>query len=346
MPVLPNVLERFLARRGKIPPLLLDLGVPMFQVGVMLAALEVGIFEHLEEEPRELAALARETGCAERGLQNLLDALVPMGWVEEEQGGYRLSPLAVETLPMDLIGELAPFLKTQVEMLLEGARGVREAPEDGIFGWEQVQSGEVGRSYQANMRWLASHTVEEVVGKVDLSPPPRRMLDVGGAHGLYTVAFCEKYPDLEGTVLDWEIGLESARETLADRPEVADRIDLVERDFEREELPGGYDFAFLGNIVHGVSPEGNRELFGKLAAATTDRGTVALVDQLAGVSGSHYARSLAALIGFNLFLFSGGRSYEYDRLRDWLAGAGFTDCRRDDLRQPGFSLVVARKEGP
>ncbi len=345
MPVLPNVLERFLARRGTIPPLLLDLGVPMFQMGVMFAALDVGILEELDREPGSVADLAERTGTAERGLQNLLDALEPMGYVEADRGTYRLSSLAADTLPMDLIGEMPPFFKAQARMFFDAARGVEGAPEDGVFGWDEVRSGEVGRSYQATMRWLASETVDEVIRKLTLSPAPRRMLDVGGAHGLYTVAFCKKYPEMEGTVLDWEIGLESARETLADEPDVADRIDLVARDFEEEEIPGGYDFAFLGNIVHGVSPEGNRELFRKLADATTDRGVVGIVDQLAGVSGSHFSRSMAALLGFNLFLFSGGRSYEYEALRAWLADAGFTECSRRGLRQPGFSLVVARKGG-
>lgn len=345
MPVLPNVLERFFARRGKIPPLLLDGPVPLFQIGVMIAAMELEVFERLDEGPKELAGLARETGASERGLQNLLDALVPLGYVEEDGGTYRLTPVAADRLPIGDLATMAPFFRAQAELHLEATRGVREAPEDGVFGWEPVRSGEVGRGYQAAMRWLGSLTVDEVAGKVNLSPPPRRMLDVGGAHGLYTVAFCEKHPDLEGTVLDWEIGLASARRTLEEHPETADRIELLERDFEREELPGGYDLAFLGNIVHGLSPEGNRELFDKLADATTGRGVLALVDQLAGVSGSRFARTMAALMGFNLFLFSGGRSYEYERLRGWLADAGFPSCERKDLRQPGFSLVVARKAG-
>lgn len=344
MPVLPNVLERFLARRGVIPPLLLDVGVAMFQFGSVLTALEVGLFGALQDGPADAATLARRTGCSERGLRNLLQVLDPLGYVEKSGDTFRLTKTARRTLPLQELETMAPFFRSQAETFVrDGARGVREAPEDGVFGWEGVQSGEVGRGYQAAMRWLGSQTVPEVVKKVKLSPPPRAMLDVGGAHGLYTVAFCRKYPEMKGTVLDWEIGLESARRTLEGEREVADRIDLLERDFEREELPDGYDFAFLGNIVHGLSPDGNRELFAKLGRATTDRGTVALVDQLAGVSGSHFARSMAALLGFNLFLFSGGRSYEYDQLRSWLEAAGFGRCERKKLRQPGFSLVIARK---
>lgn len=343
MPVLPNVLERFLARRGKIPPLLLDTAVPIFQFGAMIAAMELRLFEHLDDGSRELAGLARETGASERGLQNLLDVLEPLGYVERDGEAYRLTEVASDTLPVDDLATMVPFFKAQERMHLDAARGVREAPEDGIFGWEPVRSGDVGRGYQAAMRWLAGTTVEEVADAVDLSPPPRRMLDVGGAHGLYTVAFCEKYPEMEGTVLDWEIGLQSARRTLEENPDVADRIELVERDFEREELPGGYDFVFLGNIVHGVSPDGNRELFRKIGRATTGRGAVAVVDQFAGVSGSRFSRAMAAMLGFNLFLFSGGRSYEYDRVRAWLDDAGFPECRREGLRQPGFSLLLARK---
>lgn len=124
---------------------------------------------------------------------------------------------------------------------------------------------------------------------------------------------------------------------------MARRIELVPRDFEEEELPGGQDLAFLGNIVHGISPEGNRELFGKLARATTERGVVALVDQLAGVGGSRFSRCMASLIGFNLFLFSGGRAYGFEQLRTWLSDAGFGETRRIKLRQPGFSLVLANR---
>lgn len=344
MPLQPNLIERFLIRRGILPGPLLDLSMSTFQFWAMIGAMELGLFEHLDQGPLTVEELAERTDAAERGIERLVRALEPLGYLESTNGRYRLSSAAERSLPVGEFQKMAPFFKTQLLEMEDAVRGFREAPDDGIVGWEPVQSGEVGRSYQVTMRWLAAESVEEVVDKVDLPEGTRRLLDVGGGHGLYTVEFCRQHPELRGTVLDWPIGLEAAADTLEENPDVADRIDLVERDFQEEELPDGYDVAFLGNIVHGVSPEGNQELLQKLARATTERGTVAILDQLAGVSGSTFGRGVASLLGLGLFLFTGGRNYEYETLKDWLSEAGFPHVSHHDLQQPGFSLVVARKQ--
>ncbi len=343
MPLKTNFIERFLINRGTVPSLMTDLALPMFQLMAMIGAMRVGFFRQLKEGPADLETLSERTGASERGLRVLVRALEPMGYVKKKGDTYSLTKMA-RKMPIDQLQSMTPFFQHQAEVVLpQAGRGVREAPEEGVYGWEHVQSGEIGRAYQATMRWLASGMVDEVVKKISLPDGAERMLDLGGSHGLYTVAFCEKYPGLEGTILDWEIGLEEARKTLDEHPDMASRIDLHEADFEEEELPGGYDFVFLGNIVHGISPEGNRELFGKLGRATTERGVVGIQDQFAGISGSQFARAVAGLAGLNLFMFSGGRAYDIENIKSWLADAGFADSKLHKLKQPGMSLLVAQK---
>lgn len=354
MPLQPNLIERQLIKRGVIPGMLLDGALSLMAGQAIVATLELEVFEHLRDGPADVETLAGRTDASVQGMANLVRVLTALGYLAQRNGAYRLTDAARRSLPEGDHRFMGLFVKEQGRLGLDAARAVRDAPEEGIIGWETVQTGEVGEGYQATMRWLASDLVDPVVDAVSLPTGARRMLDVGGSHGLYTVRFCEEHPGLKGTVLDWPIGLEAARKTLESQPEMADRIDLVERDFEREELPDGYDFAFLGNIVHGLSPEGNQELFGKLADATTERGTVAIVDQVADPPGgsrlpfnpmdSSFAEAVAALVGFNLFLFSGGRSYDYDDLETWFSDTGFQDVAYKPLRQsPGFSLVIARK---
>lgn len=357
MPLQPNLIERQLIKRGIIPGLLVDLGVSTFKQEVLIAAIETGLFDHLQDKPGSVEDLARRTGAAVEGVGNLLRALEPLGYVEKEGSAdrYRLSAAAERGLPEGDMQVMLPFFKDQIQhMALKAAVGVKHAPEGGVYGWERVKSGKRGRAYQEAMRWLASDIVPEVVKRVNLPRGAARMLDVGGSHGLYTVAFCDKHEGLQGTVIDWDIGLDSARRTLKERPDMVQRIDLMEVDFEREELPGGYDFAFLGQIVHGVSVEGNQKLLAALARATTDNGAVAILDQFADPpkskvplpdpGASNFGQGVAALLGFNLFLFSGGRSYAYDDVASWLRAAGFTEVSHIPLpKSPGYSVIVGGK---
>lgn len=355
MPLMPNLIERQLIKRQIIPGLLLDLGISTFKQATLIAAIETGVLDILKQGPMDLDGLSEQTGASEEGLQNLLRALEPLGYVETVDGIYHLTSAARRGLPDEDMQTMLPFFKEQIRhMALDAATAVRQAPEDGIYGWERVQSGDEGRAYQEAMRWLASDLVDDVVDKIDLPDGAGRVLDVGGSHGLYTVRFCRTHPDLEGTIIDWEIGLENARKTLEDHPDMADRIELLEVDFEEEELPTGYDLAFLGQIIHGISPDGNQALFEKLARATTDKGTVAILDQFEDPpkkgwlpfdpTSSAFGDGIAALLGFNLFLFSGGRSYRYDDVATWLAEAGFPEVSHIPLpKSPGYSLIVARK---
>jgi hypothetical protein len=337
-----------------MPGLMLDAGISVFGAQAVIVALELGVFDHPREGPLDVETLADRANASARGMKILVRALVSLGYLREENGRYELSKAARRTLSEEDLDAIGAYFREYARVCAgEATRAVRYAPEDGVFGWERVQEGEVGRGYQASMRWLASNFVDEVVEKVNPPEGAQRMLDVGGSHGLYTVRFCQEHPDLEGTVLDWEIGLEQAEKTLDDHPEMADRIDLIERDFEREQIPDGYDFAYLGNIIHGLDPAGNQALFEKLATATTDVGRVAILDQIEAdddsmlgrlnPTNSAFTRGVAALGGFNLFLFSGGRTYSYNELSTWLADAGFTDASYSRLKAPGMSRVVARK---
>lgn len=119
----------------------------------------------------------------------MVKALEPMGYVTRIDGKLALTKMAKKK-PIDLLETMAPYFRHQAAQTIPHvARGIKEPPEDGVYGWKHVKGGEVGRGYQTSMRWLASGTVDEVVGKIDLPGGAKFMLDVGGSHGLYTVAF-------------------------------------------------------------------------------------------------------------------------------------------------------------
>lgn len=346
MPLRPNFIERQVIKMGLVPAPLLDLGLPIFMSTALIGAGEIDLFRKIDERPASLEALAKTTGCKERALHNLLRVLVSLGYVEKQNEKYTLTKYTKKALPIEIFKDIIPFFRDQLLLSLQNVgRALREAPEEGIIGWERVKGGELGRSYQIAMRWLASSTVAEVTKKVNLPDGIMKMIDVGGSHGLYCVEMCRKHPALQATVLDWPIGIENTKETLQLETDVSNRIDTIEADYNQDEITYGYDYAFLGNIVHGNSPEQNQKLFKKLAEATSDNGTIGILDQFGNISGSRFTKSVASLVGWGLFLFANGRAYAIEEVIQWLNEAGFQKTKIKPLKKtPGFTLLIASKQ--
>jgi hypothetical protein len=318
----------------------------MFQASALLTAGDIGLFGYLKGGPLLLDEIKVRTHTSLHGLSVLLNCLVNLGYLDRNGDEYRLTKAMRRSFPVDLFPEMVPFFRAVNAKLNQATEAVKTDPEGGIMGWDMVKGGDVGRSYQTAMRWLGSSMVKEVASHIQFGALPKTMLDVGGSHGLYCVEFCRRYAGLRATILDWPIGLDNARATLAAERDVAPRIDLVEGDFEREDLPErGYDFVFLGNIVHGLREEANQLLFRKIAAVTSSGAAIAILDQYSNVRGSAFVKGVASLIGWNLFLFAGGRAYDFDALAKWLDDAGFGFAKLTHLsRSPGFSLITARKK--
>lgn len=346
MPLRPNLIERILIHIGIIPTALLDTGISMFQASALLTAGDIRLFNYLKNGPLTIENLKENTSCSIHGLQVLLTCMINLGYLNKTGDNYALTKSMQRSFPIDIFPEMVPFFRAINLKLNNSTTAVKNNPAGGIMGWDFVKSGEVGNSYQAAMRWLGSSTVKEVVSKIKLPHSPKRMLDVGGSHGLYCVEFCRKFPELKATVLDWAIGLENAKLTLTQEKDVAERIDLFECDFEKENLPAEkYDFVFLGNIIHGLDENANQLLFKKIADSTTPNATIAILDQFSNVKGSAFTKGVASLIGWNLFLFAGGRAYEFDIVKKWLETVGFYSPSLTHLkRSPGFSFNTAMKK--
>jgi ubiquinone/menaquinone biosynthesis C-methylase UbiE len=77
----------------------------------------------------------------------------------------------------------------------------------------------------------------------------KKMVDVGGGSGLYSIALCQKYPELQSTILDVKETLEVTREMISNRPEKT-RIDLREGDFLNDSLGEELDIVLLSDVIY------------------------------------------------------------------------------------------------
>ncbi|MFP5239693.1 MAG: methyltransferase [Acidobacteriota bacterium] len=189
---------------------------------------------------------------------------------------------------------------------------------------------------------LASAIAPGLAKSLDLGGAAR-LLDLGGGPGTYAVHFCLANPGLRATVYDLPTSEAFARE-VAQRHGVAGRVDFVAGDYLAEGLPGGFDVAWLSQILHAQSPEECGTIIAKAARALRPGGLLFIHEFL--LDDAMDGPLFPALFSLNMLLGTqGGQSYSGGQLRAMLAAAGFKDVTRLDFRGPNDSGILRAVAG-
>jgi hypothetical protein len=314
---------------------------------VVCVAVRLGLFEALGTAALSADDVARRIGADARGTMLLLEALEALGYVRHRGARYANTVTTARWLlpgsPNDLGGGI-PFFENMVfdrwGHLEESVR--RGRPALPSADWV-AQRSDGWRIYQQGMIATARMVTDEVVSRVRLPPGARRLLDVGGGHGLYSVQFCRRQSGLSATVFDTAPALDIARDVVAAEG-MQDRVTLQAGDFWVDALGAGYDVALVFNILHAYAPERNVELLRRVGGAVRAGGHLLVMEQLGGDGTSGLARVVVRLQALNYFNDLGAQTYAFEDVASWLATAGFHSTRRLALRKtPGFSLLLAVK---
>lgn len=336
-----NPLEYLALRANLVPRAAAEAWGGVAATGVLAAAARAGVFVRLAQGPAPADKIAADLGLESEPTELLLGCLHAAGYLTLRRGRYRIarrerrwldpgSPLGVGAF-VDATGDYFDWWRDLGEVLRSG-RPVDHhdvPPEDPYW-----------RRYMLGQRDLARLSAVEVASRLDLERPPRRILDVGGGHGLYSAALCHRYPEATATVLDLPGAVEAARGTLP--ASVRDRVSYIAGDARTAELPGDQDLVLCFNLVHHLREPEIRALLARVHAALAPDGTLAVLDAFA--EPARRGDQGAACLGMFMFLSSGSRVFTPRQLAGWLVAAGFAAPRVVPVRRvPGLALYRARR---
>jgi SAM-dependent methyltransferase len=310
---------------------------------VLLCGAELDLFTLLAEKPLSAQAVAKERDADLRGVTILLDALSASGYLCKTNGRYQTEPSAVPLLSADVPESLLPIILHQGWVWRSWSRLT-----DIISGKVTANMGETGalaegsiESFIAAMHVIASKKAPEVVEAVNPGKA-RRLLDVGGGSGTYTLAFLAAVPEMQATLFDLPRVIEMARNR-AQEAGVEDRVNLVAGDFYKDPLPPGHDLALLSAIIHQNSQEENKFLYKRIYDALDPGGRIVVRDYV--MSSDRTEPFEGAIFAVNMLAGSqGGNTYTYQEIADSLAAVGFHRIRLMQI-QGMFSLVEGYRKG-
>jgi SAM-dependent methyltransferase len=310
---------------------------------LLRAAVELGVFDSLNDQPANPDVVAKSIGADPRATRILLNALAGTGLLLVDGDEFRLAEgterLLVSTSPeyfggnthvaasdweWDTMRHLGDIVRT--------GEPIADAEAPGFPFWVDFATNLTG------VTKAGAGFVAEI-----LQPTSPRILDVGCGHGLFGFTVAAKHPEARVSCLDWPDVLDVARQW-AGRMGVLDRAEFIPGDAFTVDLDGPYDVIIVANLLLQFSHDRGVELLRRLVSVLKPGGRVVIVGFTSGDAPpeqEHHARMLALLM---LASTAGGELYSSDDYCAMLTSAGLEDVRSH--RRDGLPLRVIVGELP
>ena len=238
---------------------------------IFLTALELDIFTFLEKPhpPREVADVL---GTLPRITGRYLDVLAGMQLLTKDGDRYQTAP------------DVAPFL---IKDAPYAARYLKFATQSRNTWMQLVDAMKTGPIEKAEphdhvydqpcIDWMARGTLlgrlqgtVKCLGELPDFHAATRLVDLGGGHGLFGIAFAQENPNLKVVIVD-KPEVIPMTQGYVDRYGMQDRVATMAADYTRDDIGSAYDIAFEACSFGGRGDEA-LSFYRQVYAALKDNG--------------------------------------------------------------------------
>jgi SAM-dependent methyltransferase len=306
-------------------------------------AVMLGVFEALQASPTSAAGLAERLSLDPLGAETLLTTLQTLGYVEADGDVFRNTAVSERQLVSSSPESIATFVGAQADLHWETLALLPEAVRDGkAYAMHEERHDETDR-WRAYIRGLFEISRPEHEANAALVPveDPRRLVDVAGGHGAFSMAMCRRHPGLEATVLDLPPSAAVGREIVEEQG-FSDRVSFQEGDVFEVGLGEDVDVVSAFNLIHHLPEERDRELCRMARAALRPGGCLVIGDSARPEPGEQVSEH-GAISSLLFYAWSHSRNFTPSEIRGWMREAGFAEVETHrNERSPWRIVVVGR----
>ena len=314
---------------------------------ILDSAVKLRLFDYLDDSPKTVQELARDTQCSVRGLTALLDALVGWEFLKRKGNRYSLTPESSAFLVSTKPGYHGGFFQHITRQVMPNWLHLHETVRTGLPVTSVNEQG-TGAEFFAELVegiFPMSYRAAQVLGEHLQVPKliwPRSVLDIGAGSGVWGIALAQQSPQIKVHAVDWPKVLEVTKK-IAQKHGVADRLhtspgDLLEADFGQ-----GHYLATIGHILHSEGRERSRRLLKRVFDALAPGGTVVIAEFVPNNQRTGPANALMFAVNM-LVHTTEGDTFTSKEISEWLRETGFRNIRALDAPAPS-PLILATKPG-
>ena len=189
------------------------------------------------------------------------------------------------------------------------------------------------------MHYRALKQAPEDISILDLSGV-KKVLDLGGGSGAYSMQFIKQKKDIKATVFDLpDVILLTLKYISANG--FGSKINTIKGNYLYDDIGSGYDLIFLSAIIHSNSFEENKNLISKCAKALNKKGQIVIQDY--AMDEERLTPEVGALFAINMLVNTkGGDTFTQEEIYSWLRDAGINDIKRNETLH-GAAQIIGRK---
>jgi ubiquinone/menaquinone biosynthesis C-methylase UbiE len=197
--------------------------------------------------------------------------------------------------------------------------------------------------YQRGMRSGANLYAPEVARRTPVPKGARDMLDIGGAHGYFSVALCRRHPGLRATILDLPQAVEQAAPLLAQEGMGACITHWVGDALTADLGVETYDLILISSLLHHFDAPTCQALCQRAARALRPGGYL-VVQEVFRPASAREAGQLGALTDLYFAVTSEAGTWSTAEIAGWERAAGLRPRKPINfLFAPGTGQQSARK---
>jgi demethylspheroidene O-methyltransferase len=319
---------------------------------VLLACVQLRLFDHLAAGPVSVDELAARMSLPRESAQLLLDAAVSLDLVQRRsQDRYGLGQLGAELRGNSSVTALVEHHALLYRDLADPVALLRGTGGGGELAayWAYARDGRAAAlpgaaiaPYTALMAASQPMIANEVLHVLSFRDC-RCLLDVGGGDGSFLAAVAAQAPDLRCILFDLPAVAEKAAERFR-ASGLSSRATAIGGSFLTDPLPEGADMVSLVRVIHDHDDAEVRTLLMAVHNALPDNGKLLVAEPIAGIRG---AESMAeAYFAFYLKAMGSGKARTFERLSEMLKQAGFAEIQLRAGPMPLVASIITGVKAP
>jgi len=308
------------------------------------AAIDLDIFTHVSQGASSIDAIATAAGISELNAERLVVVLLALGLVEKGDGGSLHNAADCEKFMVStsdrFAGPWMTFTRHETPQWFDLTAKLSDPNPPSELGLYDGMTVERARRYHAATYSIGMGAGRRFCRHVDLTGR-RRLLDLGGGSGAYSINAVKTFDGLEAIVLDLPAVAVVTQEYI-DKNDVTDRVTAHGGDFINDPLPLGCDVAVMASNLPIYNAANIALVVQKTFDALEPGGEMHLVGETLNPDG--VGPLDASMWGMAEVLYgSGGRSHSTTECTGYFEQAGFVNVENVDFVHGTLTRTVGTK---